>query len=110
MTHLRSRPAVVGWTAALVALTTSCWSRHYSLQYSDRLARTSEARTIVLDEKLSLYSPDEPFEAQQFMALLRKQRSEVFELFDVDNEEPIVVQLHPNEGIAMDVEAQGDQL
>jgi hypothetical protein len=96
--------------SALVPVLLSSCKTHYSLRAFDDLARTAGARTIVLQEKLSLYSPDEPFLAQEYLALIEKQRTEVFGLLGVDNESPILVQLHPNEGVGLDATIEGNSL
>ena len=105
----RSMPSFSGLWSFVPLLLSSC-TAHYSLRAFDHLARTSGARTIVLQEKLSIYCPEEPFYAQEYLALIEKQRQEVFGLFEVDNEAPIVVQLHPNEGMGMDATVEGNTI
>jgi len=65
----------------------------------DARVRESGAQTIVLGEKLSLYSPYDLVRTRLYLELIEKQRDEVFALFGVENERPLVIELHPNESL-----------
>jgi hypothetical protein len=69
----------------------------------DARVRESGAQTIVLGEKLSLYSPYDLVRTRLYLELIEKQRAEVFALFGVENERPLVLQLHPNESLGSDL-------
>ena len=105
----RSMPPFSTLSSLVPFLLSSC-TTHYSLRVLDDVARTSGARTIVLQEKLSIYSPEETFYAQDYVTLIEKQRQEVLGLFGVDNESPIIVQLRQNEGMGMDATIEGNTI
>lgn len=93
--------------ACVVALT-AC-TRHYSLREFDALARTSQARTIVLEETFSLYSPFELPLTLEYVPIVAAQQTEVFALFGVESAAPIPVKLRANAGMGLDFRIEGDQ-
>lgn len=98
------------WLATVLPLALAACATTFSLEEFDALARTSGARTIVLTEDLSLYSPYDPLRTRAFLELIRAQRAEVFALFGVAKERPLVVQLHPNPGLGVELSVQGDRI
>jgi len=92
-------------TSGLTACTT-----HYTLPEFDALARTFWAKTIYLGEKASVYSPYDLVPTIEFANLLEEERAEVFALFGVESETPVLVYLSPNDGLGLDAEVIGDQV
>src|SRR5262249_31327836 len=93
-------PLAAPYLAAALLLS-ACASKS-ELDDFDRLARTTHQQTIVLDEKLSLYSPYGPFITNEYLTEVEKQRDAVFALFDVRNDEPLLVWLALDEGMGVD--------
>lgn len=86
--------------AALVAASVlpAC-TVHYSLVEFDAAARRGAARTIVLEDGLSLYSPYGAERTRLFLLVVKEQRDEVFALFGVTRERPLLVELRLNESL-----------
>ncbi len=81
-----------------------------SLPEFDSLARTAGARTIVLEEGFSLYSPYDVITTREYVPLIAQQRAEVFALLGVESPSPIVVHLREDEGIGADLSVMGDEV
>jgi hypothetical protein len=79
-----------------------------SLPELDALARQVEARTIVLEEDVSIYSPYDLAATREYLDLVRAERDLVFALLDVPPGEPIVVWLRPDDGVKAEVSMVGD--
>lgn len=94
---------------SLVAGLAAC-AAPLTLDRIDRMARATDARTILLEEDLTLYSPYEAGQTRAFLSELRAQRDEVFALFDVTEDEPLQVWLRPNEGLSLDFTVEDDRL
>ncbi len=92
---------------ALSALLAAC-AASWTLEEFDALARTHSARTIVLAEDLSLYSPYDPQRTHEYVELFRAQRAEVFALLEVEGAAPTLVELEPNEGLGASVTVEGN--
>ena len=80
------------------ALLPAC-AAHYSLTEFDAVARRGAARTIVLEEGLSLYSPYDAPRTRLFLLVVQQERDEVFALFGVTRARPLVVELHLDESL-----------
>jgi hypothetical protein len=78
-----------------------------SLPELDALARQVEARTIVLEEDVSIYSPYDLATTREYLDLVRAERDLVFALLDVPAGEPIVVWLRPDDGVKADFSVGG---
>jgi hypothetical protein len=76
----------------------------------DALARQVEARTIVLESDVSIYSPYDLVSTREYLELVRAERDEVFALLDVPLGEPIVVWLRPDDGVTTDFTIVGDSV
>jgi len=100
------RPALAALGLAALA---SCTIR-YSLREFDDLARSGGAKTILLDHDLSIYSPYDLATTREYQTLIEEQRDDVFSLFDVGDDVPVIVHLRPNEGMEVDAEIAGDDV
>ncbi len=94
---------------ALSTLLAAC-AASWTLEEFDALARTSGARTIVLEEDLSLYSPYDPLRTREYVELFRAQRAEVFALLGVEGAAPTLVQLEPSQGLGASVTVEGNDI
>jgi hypothetical protein len=83
---------------------------HFELARIDELSRSTGARTVLLEEDLSLYSPYELVPTREHLAQIRAQRDAVFGLFDLEQGEPLLVWLRPDEGIKASFSVEGDSL
>lgn len=105
-----SPPEALGLLAPLVSVLVGSCATGPSMNELDARVRESGAKTIVLGERLSLYSPYDLIRTRQYLELIEKQREEVFALFGVENERPLVVQLHPNESLGVQFSVEGDRI
>jgi len=97
-------------TACALATTLLGACSALSLPEFDHLARTTGARTILLEQGLSLYSPFDARNTRQYLDLLVAQRDEVFSMFELEHGPVLVVRLRPDESMSLGVEAQGQTL
>ncbi len=74
-----------------------------TLQEIDQPARRTQAQTIVLSEKLSVYSPYEWFATKDFTELIESELDSVFELFEIEPEVPVLIWLRPHEEMGLDL-------
>ena len=101
---IRARP---GSIALLAALCAGC-RIEYTLREFDQLARETKARTIVLGEELSLYSPYDTVGTRMYLACIEAERASVFALFGIEDHETLVVQLQPDAGIGIEAHMEGE--
>lgn len=81
-----------------------------TLERIDGYARSTNARTILLERDLTLYSPYEMSQTRGFLTEIRTQRDEVFALLGVTDDLPLLVWLRPNEGLSLDFTVEDDRL
>ena len=99
--------------AALAALSGMCSALagclvSYELPEFDKLARTSNYRTILLEADYSMYSPFGGNATRDYALLVERHRAELLELFGVEAAAPTLVELRPTDGIGVDFEAEGN--
>lgn len=94
------------WLAPVLPLVLAACRTTLTLVEFDDLARTNAARTIVLEPDISLYSPYDLVRTRAYLEVLRAQRDEVFALFGVARERPLVVQLRPNPSLGVELSLQ----
>lgn len=98
------------FTLALAAGLLSACAGASSMERIDALARSTSARTILLEADISLYSPYDTGPTREYLLGLRQQRDEVFALFGVTDGPPILVWLRPNAGLSVDLSVEGDMV
>ena len=103
-----ARLTLAGSLPALAAL--GACTRRYTLPEFDALARTTSARTILLEERVSLYSPYDWARTRSYLEVIEKERAAVFELFGVESEEPTVVWLRVDPKLGVQVAVEGELL
>lgn len=94
---------------SLVACLAAC-AAPPTLERIDRMARSTSARTILLEDDLTLYSPYEMTLTRGFLTEIRAQKDEVFALFAVTDDLPLQVWLRPNEDLSLDFTVEDDRL
>lgn len=95
--------------AASLAALGAC-TREYTLREFDAIARTAPVRTIVLEQRFSLYSPYDLLGTREYVPLITAQQAEVFALFGVAAETPLPILLQTNEGLGADFTLEGDRM
>jgi len=96
------------WGLAGLAALAGCAAP--GIEEIDALARSTGARTILIEEDVSLYSPYDPVRSRLFLDEIRAQRAAVFGLFGLPPGEPVVACLVLNAGLFVDATLEGDQL
>lgn len=98
------------YAAGVLALACAACASSLELQDLDRLARATEARTVLLEEDLSLYSPYDLVGTRGHLEQIRAQRAEVFELFGLEPGAPLLVWLRPDPGMRLEMSVEGNEL
>lgn len=101
---LRPVPAL-----ALLGLCVAC-ATDTSLRELDLLARSTGARTVLLEQDLSLYSPFDPSATRAHLDQIRVQRDLVFGLLGLERGAPLCVWLRPDQGLQLELSVEGDRL
>jgi hypothetical protein len=73
----------------------------------DELLRSTDTRTVVFGDKLSIYSPYDSGRTHQFVAPLEAQRAQVFELFGVASPLPLIFFLRIDPQLGVQTSAAG---
>jgi len=105
------RTVTAARTVALTALAlgAACASPG-SIGRVDQLARATGARTVLLEEHFSLYSPYDLLRTREYVELVETQRAAVFELFGVQSEEPLVLWLRLDERMGVHASITDDRM
>jgi len=98
-----------GWHASTLLALAACTAPDALVRF-DELARTGPARTIVLEQDFSLYSPYDLHATREYVSLIAAQKAEVFALLGVESPAPIVVHLRETEGIGTSITVIGNQM
>ncbi len=102
-------PARAQRRAAAGLLALAACAPGLTLERLDELARASGARTVVLDDDLSLWSPLDAQETAPHLEQVRAAREDVFGLFGLEPGRPLRVWLRPDPGIRIDGVLEGDR-
>jgi len=102
------RRTLLAWVALCVGCASGC--QRWSYEQFDRLGRTSQARTIVLEPDFSLYSPYDAVLTRPYVELVREQDRLLGALFQVQPPKPWVVVLIASEDLGVRFDVTGDQL
>ena len=96
---------MLGFLGGLAACVSSS-----SLERVDELARATGARTILLEEHVSLYSPYDLLRTRGYLERVEAERAAVFELFGVESEQPIKVWLRVDPELGVHASIEGDRM
>lgn len=95
-----------GWKLVLASALVAGCTVTRTVPDVDALVRQSGARTVLIEDTLSLWSPYEVPRTREFLEEIRTRRDEVFGLFELDAGAPLIVRLRVNPGFAVEATAE----
>ncbi len=99
------RPLLLCFLMLSIAALGSCRSQA-SLGQLDPIGRPTEARTVLHEDGITLYSPYELEPTRDFFALIQAERDAVFGLFHAQKNPPVLVVLELDEGMGIELTGQ----